>query len=66
MRAEGFEDLLEVDLHGVAVVAGVPEDGAEGLALGEFLDEILVEAGVEAGGEGVILILLGGIDAHHP
>jgi len=54
VRTEGFEDLLEVDLHRVACVAGVPKHGTEGLALGEFLDECFVQAGIEAGGEGVL------------
>jgi hypothetical protein len=53
VRAEGFEDLLDVDLHGIAGVAGVAEDGAQRGAGGEGLDEGLVEAGFEAGGEGV-------------
>jgi hypothetical protein len=54
VRAEGFEDLLKVNLHSVAGVARVSKDGAERLALREFLHESLVEACVETGGEGVV------------
>ena len=55
MWTEGLEDLLDVDLHRIAGVAGVAEDGAERGAGGEGLDEGLVEAGLEAGGQSVAI-----------
>jgi hypothetical protein len=55
VRAEGFEDLLDVDLHGVAGVAGAAEDGAERGPGGEGFDEGLVEAGLEAGRQRVVI-----------
>ena len=55
MRAEGFEDLLDVDLHGIAGVAGVAEDGAQRGAGGAGFGEGLVEAGFEAGRQRVVI-----------
>jgi len=49
--AEGFESLLDVDLRGVAGVAGVAENGAKRGALDQRLDEGFVQAGIEAGGD---------------
>jgi hypothetical protein len=50
VRAEGLEDLLDVDLHRVARVAGVAEDGAQrrvtrnadirNMAIPDFIDFI--------------------------
>ena len=55
MRAVDFEDLIDVDLQCVAGVAVVAEDDAERGAGGEAFDEGLVEAGFEAGGQGVAI-----------
>lgn len=49
LRAEGLEDLLDVDLGGVAGVAGIAEDSTQGLPLGKGLAEVLGQTRVEAG-----------------